>query len=85
MLSGGMVGRFCEPIQGKYTKVPKPTLAPKGLGLGFPLLPYFGAGNLTILRTLDGLTIILSRGPKCGLYLGSYLLRFSLTTSWLTI
>ena len=32
MFSGGIMGRFYEPIRGKETKVDKPELALKGAG-----------------------------------------------------
>ena len=42
MLSGGMAGRFRDPIQGNLNKLLKPRLVPKGAGLGFFTFPVFG-------------------------------------------
>ena len=50
MLSGGMAGRFLDPIQGNPTKVESPALAPKGTCIGFPNFSVFGANGLTVSR-----------------------------------
>ena len=63
MSSGGMVGWFCEPVQGKPTKLSKPGLAPKGTGLDFCTIPVFLGQLSDRLPFFGGLYLPSTRGP----------------------
>ena len=62
MLSFGMAGQFCDPIQGKPMKVLKPWLAPKGAGLIFFTFLVFWGRRYDLLPFFDGLDLPSTRG-----------------------
>ena len=70
MLSGGMAGRFCDPIQGNPAKVTKPRLVPKGADLRFPLSLYLGTCGLIVSHILRVWTSSDPGAPNYGIYMG---------------